>query len=111
MEVPNLRVCLFSPRLPLSPGMMAVVLPTTMMRLLLFRGRWEYKAAAWAEGRTGLLWRQLVVVGLVIPGQVVRCHVPVCSPSPDHLGVHRSNDQAGSIWATPEAALVSMLTQ
>ena len=41
MEVPNLRAGLFSPRLPLSPGMMAVVLPMTMMRLLLFRGRWE----------------------------------------------------------------------
>ena len=41
MEVPNLRACLFSPLLPLSPGMMAVVLPMTMMRLLLFRGRWE----------------------------------------------------------------------
>ena len=43
MEVPNLRVCLFSPRLPLSPGRMVVLLPMTMMmmRLLLFRGRWE----------------------------------------------------------------------
>ena len=40
MEVPNLRVCLFSLRLPLSPGRMLVVLPMTMMRLLLFRGRW-----------------------------------------------------------------------
>ena len=51
-----------------------------------------------------------MVAGLAIPDQAARCHAPVCSPSPDHLGVHRSDDQAGSIWATPEAALVSMLT-
>ena len=89
MEVRNLRACLVSPRLPLPLERIAVVLPTTMMRLRPFRGREGLKAVVWVKGRMGLLCRQLVVMGLVIPGQVVRLQVAESLPSPGHREAHR----------------------